>query len=124
LTLDPCVAPDADDTAKTLTALHLLGYPGPYDTLIEKFEMETCFRSDATDRTPSFCANCNVLLALLHAPSPKRYLSQIVKCVRYICYTWWNTDEPIIDKWVTAICGGTDIRIYHRYTPRCSRRRV
>lgn len=100
LITDPSVAPDADDTAKTLTALALLGYPASYNSLLEKFEAGSHFRCFAFEQSPSFSANCNVLLCLLHSPEPSRYLSQILKCVRYICYEWWNTDEPIKDKWV------------------------
>jgi hypothetical protein len=97
------VNPDADDTAKTLTALHLLGSPVSFDPLIEKFEKESHFQCFPMERAPSFSANCNVLLAFLHAPEPARYLPQILKCVRYICYEWWNTNESIKDKWVFPI---------------------
>jgi len=100
LIADPSVSPDADDTAKALTALALLGYPASCDSLLEKFEVESHFRCFPFEQSPSFSANCNVLLAFLHAPEPSQYLSQILKCVRYICYEWWNTDEAIKDKWV------------------------
>jgi hypothetical protein len=100
LILDPSVDPDADDTAKTLTALNLLGFSTSYDSLIERFEADSHFQCFLHERNASFSANCNVLLAFLHAPDPSEYLSQILKCVRYICYEWWNSDEPLKDKWV------------------------
>jgi hypothetical protein len=94
------VSPDSDDTAKTLAALHLLGKTASYEPLIERFEMESHFQCFQFERHPSFSANCNVLLAFLRAPDPSTYISQITKCVQYICYEWWNSDEPIKDKWV------------------------
>ena len=100
LIIDPSTEYDADDTAKTITALQLMGYKVSYDALIEKFEKESYFQCFAHETAPSFSANCNILSAFCHAPDPSEYLPQILKCVRYICYEWWNSDEPIRDKWV------------------------
>jgi hypothetical protein len=100
LTIDPSVIPDADDAAKAITALHLLGYPAPLGPLIETFEVEGYFQCFQFERNPSFSANCNVLMAFLTAPDPSKYLSQINKCVRYICHEWWNSDGLLKDKWV------------------------
>jgi hypothetical protein len=97
---DPSVHPDADDTAKAITALQLLGQRPSFDALIERFELESHFQCFPFERNPSFSANCNVLLAFLYSPDPSQYQSQITKCVRYIAYEWWNTDEPVKDKWV------------------------
>lgn len=103
LMVDPSVDADSDDTAKTITALNLLGYSASYDSLIERFEVDSHFQCFQHERNPSFSANCNVLLAFLHAPDPSEYLSQILKCVRYICYEWWNTDGPLKDKWNLSV---------------------
>ena len=100
---DRSVDADADDTAKTITALNLLGFSASYDSLIERFELDIHFQTFEHERNPSFSANCNVLLAFLHSPDPSEYLSQILKCVRYICYEWWNTDEPLKDKWNLSV---------------------
>jgi len=70
---------------------------------MEKFEAESHFRCFPFEQSPSFSANCNVLLAFLHTSEPSLYLPQILKCVRYLCYEWWNTDEPIKDKWVCPL---------------------
>lgn len=80
--------------------MHLLGYQASFDALIERFEMDTHFQCFPGERAPSFSANCNVLFAFLHSPDPSEFLEQILSCVRYICYEWWNTDGPIADKWV------------------------
>jgi hypothetical protein len=103
LTEDPSVHPDADDTAKTITALQLLGHTPSFDVLIDRFEKDTHFQCFPFERNPSFSANCNVLHSFLYAPDPAKYLSQITKIVRYICYEWWNTDDPVVDKWVSKV---------------------
>ncbi|KAI1500522.1 terpene synthase family protein [Biscogniauxia marginata] len=72
---------DVDDTAKGLLSLSLL---------------------DAKDRgktNPSFSANCNVLLALIHERDPIRFLPQILKTAQFLCTYWWDTDDSIRDKW-------------------------
>jgi hypothetical protein len=108
LTVDPSVSPDADDTAKAITALQLLGCSASFDSLIKEFEVESHFQCFPFERNPSFSANCNVLLAFLHAPDPSKYLSQIIKCVNYICCEWWNSNGPLKDKWVCPVTFAAD----------------
>lgn len=92
---------DADDTAKTLSALNMMGFRKPATRMIEDFETETHFRTYPSERDSSFSANCNVLLALLHHPAPSQYTSQIKKVAGFLCNKWWNTDGAIKDKWVS-----------------------
>ena len=103
LIIDPSVLPDADDTSKALIALELLSRTGQITPLIEKYERENHFACFEFERNPSFSTNCNVLLAFVHNPKPVMYLSQIKKCVRFICDEWWSSDTPLIDKWVIGL---------------------
>ncbi|RYP63645.1 hypothetical protein DL769_006900 [Monosporascus sp. CRB-8-3] len=52
-----------------------------------------------SERDPSFSANCNILLALIHDREANRYLPQISKIVHFLCTYWWDADEIIKDKW-------------------------
>ena len=97
----PGVMADADDTARTLMTLNLMGRDAlEPDRLILEFEADESFRTYATERNRSFSANCNVLMALLCAPNPSRYSSQINKAAGYLCSMWWR--GRVHDKWV---CG-------------------
>ncbi|EHA49536.1 ent-kaurene synthase [Pyricularia oryzae 70-15] len=95
----PSIMADADDTAKTLSALNMMGFRKPATRMIEDFETETHFRTYPSERDSSFSANCNVLLALLHHPAPSQHTSQIKKVAGFLCNKWWNTDGAIKDKW-------------------------
>jgi len=97
----PLVGSDADDTAKAITTLEILGRRASPDNMIKKFEARDHFRTYGFERNPSFSANCNVLKALLHAqPSPNQYAAEIEKAIRFICNCWWGTHGNIADKWV------------------------
>ncbi|QDS74818.1 hypothetical protein FKW77_002408 [Venturia effusa] len=102
LELAPSVGHDADDTAKALLTLALLGKNASPESLISEYEGDYHFRTYASERDPSLSANCNVLTALLHHANPERYLSQIEKCTRFICDEWYRTDGLISDKWNLA----------------------
>ncbi|RYP04763.1 hypothetical protein DL764_004246 [Monosporascus ibericus] len=52
-----------------------------------------------TWRDPSFSANCNILLALIHDREANRYLPQISKIVHFLCTYWWDAEDIIKDKW-------------------------
>ncbi|KAF3480656.1 ent-kaurene synthase [Arthroderma uncinatum] len=90
---------DADDTAKALLALSILGHHTSPAGLLKEFECETHFRTYRGERNASFSANCNVLLALLSQPDPSVYTSQIEKATKFLCNTWWESDTFIEDKW-------------------------
>ncbi|KAL1626218.1 hypothetical protein SLS54_003053 [Diplodia seriata] len=90
---------DADDTAKGLLTLKMLGVNIAPDQMVQNFEAKGHFRTYSSERDPSLSANCNVLVALLHMDDVSRYSPQILKCVRFICDCWWESDGSIKDKW-------------------------
>lgn len=69
------------------------------DSLIREYETLTHFRTYAFERDPSFSANFNVLIALLHVSDPAKYCPQIEKCARFLCKLAWETDGFVRDKW-------------------------
>ncbi len=91
---------DADDTAKAILALNLMGRPTSPEGLVRAFEAENHFRTYLGERDPSFSVNCNVLEALLHSPNPATYESQIEKAARFVFDRWYRSNDPIRDKWV------------------------
>ncbi|KAK7460601.1 hypothetical protein VKT23_009321 [Stygiomarasmius scandens] len=95
----PNVGPDADDTAKAITALQYIGTPFPLDRLLEAFELPAHFQCFQYERNPSLSANCNVLIALLQYPNSSKYTSQIVKAATFITEEYWTTEGIVRDKW-------------------------
>ena len=93
--------PDADDTAKSILVLNLAQRPTAPDALLRNFETETHFRTYEQERDPSFSANCNVLIALLHAPDPSRNVQAINKSARFLCDQYLSYKSDIRDKWVS-----------------------
>ncbi|KAF9894881.1 hypothetical protein FE257_004502 [Aspergillus nanangensis] len=109
----PGMCMDADDTAKTLTLLNLLGLPASPDALIDRFEACDYFLTFGLERNPSVSTNAHVLIALLHTQNPNRYIPQIEKCVQHLCRVWGASDCFVEDKWnispyypVMLICDG------------------
>ncbi|GLB23060.1 hypothetical protein AtubIFM61612_003644 [Aspergillus tubingensis] len=96
----PGMCVDADDTAKALLLLRLLGLPACPDSLISKFESHDHFLTFGIERNPSVSTNAHVLMALLHMENNSRYIFQIEKCVRFLCHAWWESDGFLQDKWV------------------------
>ena len=68
--------------------------------MLTAYEKDEHFATYATERNPSFSANCNVLSALLHTPESELYTSSIEKAVKFLCEYWWESDGFIRDKWV------------------------
>jgi len=101
LSLAPGLPTDVDDTAKCIICLSKLGKEASPAGMIDAFEGETHFRTYASERNPSFTANCNVLSALLAQPDPSHYSVQILKIVNFLCDCWWESDESVKDKWVS-----------------------
>ncbi|KAF2764025.1 hypothetical protein EJ03DRAFT_378939 [Teratosphaeria nubilosa] len=93
---------DVDDTAKTITCLNLLGQSANPSRMVEVFEADNHFRTYAGERDPSFTADCNALLALLHQPDVSAYAHQIRKITLFLCDYWWKSDGKIKDKWNTC----------------------
>ncbi|EUC41382.1 hypothetical protein COCMIDRAFT_106270 [Bipolaris oryzae ATCC 44560] len=102
LGFSPRVGADADDTAKTMLTLRMLGHPVDPSALLQRFETEDRFLTYQFERTPSFSANCNVLSTLLHMQSLDQYATSIGKAARFICNWWHDSDEQIPDKWNTT----------------------
>ncbi|KAL1965541.1 hypothetical protein VTN77DRAFT_5624 [Rasamsonia byssochlamydoides] len=93
----PGMLPDADDTAKTILSLSLLGRPTSCERMIAVFETPTHFMTYRDERNESFSANCNVLKALLRSESPSRHLLQIIKAAGFLCHNWYV--GKVNDKW-------------------------
>ncbi|KAI6271753.1 hypothetical protein MCOR28_008313 [Pyricularia oryzae] len=92
-------APDADDTAKGLMALNLMGRHISPDQMIKTFEGRNHFTTFGSERDPSLTSNCHVLLALLRQPNVSQYYPQIIKTANFICEYWWTSQGRIRDKW-------------------------
>lgn len=91
--------PDADDTAKSISSLYLLGrHDTNPDQMIKTFHNVDYFRTYQAERNPSFSANCNVLMALLHFRDPRNYTEIISKVTDYLSAAWFK--GSIRDKWV------------------------
>lgn len=74
----PGLLSDADDTAKSVMSLELIGQTVSPEQLIYEFETTSHFKTYSTERNPSFSANCNVLCALLYMKDPSIYMPQYV----------------------------------------------
>lgn len=97
----PSLLADADDTAKAIFTLSLLGRPASLDEMIANFGAKNGhFQTYVGERDCSFSANCNVLIALLHASDPHQYESRISSITTFLCDSWWN--GIIKDKWVSG----------------------
>ncbi|EME80706.1 uncharacterized protein MYCFIDRAFT_189135 [Pseudocercospora fijiensis CIRAD86] len=94
-------ATDADDTAKGLLALRLLGREDGIspDHLIRTFEKEDGFSTFGGERDRSVSTNCHVLLALLSWNNPSQYALQIRKAASFVCEYWWSFLGQCKDKW-------------------------
>jgi len=92
---------DADDTARTILTLSLLGQEVDCHAMTKAFESRSWFKTYPGERDPSFSANCNVLNALLHVSDRMAYQSQIIKTLTFICDLW---DKGLAqDKWVSQL---------------------
>ncbi len=96
----PKMLPDADDTAKTVLCLNMLGRPVSPILMITTFQSENHFKTYDAERTASLSTNCNVLNALLHTASPSTYLREISDAAHFLCDSWSN--GLVKDKWVRA----------------------
>ncbi|KAK2051275.1 hypothetical protein LY76DRAFT_651418 [Colletotrichum caudatum] len=81
-------APNADDTAKGLMALGLIGRHVAANKIIKVFKGRNHFTTFGSERDPSLTSNCHVLLALLKQPEISRYYPQILKTATFICDYW------------------------------------
>jgi hypothetical protein len=95
---------DADDTARTILTLSLLGLEVDCKAMTKTFELRSWFMTYPGERDPSFSANCNILNALLHVSDRMEYQNQIIKILIFICDLW--DKGSVQDKWVSTV-------IYH-----------
>lgn len=93
---------DVDDTAKGIFSLNMMGACMSTESMVQSFEADDHFRTYPGERDPSFSANCNALLALLHQPEVSHYATQILKATCFLCKYWWESGAGIKDKWVSA----------------------
>lgn len=97
----PSVLPDADDTAKAILTLNLLGEVAKPDRMIDHFKSENShFRTYLGETDASFSANCNILIALTHMPDLEGYNSCIESIVTFLSEAWWSGAQR--DKWVRS----------------------
>ncbi|ROV87853.1 hypothetical protein VSDG_09528 [Cytospora chrysosperma] len=90
---------DADDTAKALTVLNLLGAPTSADPMIRKYSTGSHFRTYDGERDTSFTTNCNVLVALCQSTDVREHAREVAMVMRFLCRTWWQDRCAIRDKW-------------------------
>lgn len=76
---------DADETAKAILTLSIIGRIMNPRKMITAFDTGVYFRTYRGERVSSFSAKCNVLHALLRIENPERYRSQILRAAEYIC---------------------------------------
>lgn len=93
----PGVLEDADDTARALMTLQYLGKSTRPDKMIERFQTDSYFRTYRLEGSPSFSANCHVLLSLLGCSEPNRYQHHIEKAITFLLKA--EQSGPISDKW-------------------------
>ncbi|TGO15183.1 hypothetical protein BTUL_0043g00380 [Botrytis tulipae] len=101
ITNTPLVLADADDTANTIDTLNLLGDLVISDKMISTYETATHFHTYGSERTASFCANCNVLSALINVRDPSCYIKQIGKAASFLCKAW--SLGKVQDKWNLSV---------------------
>ncbi|KAK7221955.1 hypothetical protein V2G26_009958 [Clonostachys chloroleuca] len=75
---------DADDTAKGITTLRILGIKTGIEGLLKTFERETHFKTYPGERNPSFSAHCNILICLLKQDDPTHFMTQISKAANFL----------------------------------------
>ena len=99
----PYVESDADNTARTISALALLGRSASPQGLIKRYETPEYFKTYAQDKSPSFRTNCHVLKTLLDLiPENSEQMPQIQKIVAFLCNYWWTTNGRIEDQSVST----------------------
>ena len=90
---------DADDTAKAVLTLNLLGRNTSPEQMISAFKSEDGHILTYPDeRNASFSANCNALIAMLRAPEVSKHIQLIESLTEYLCQSW--SSGRLKDKWV------------------------
>ena len=91
---------DADDSAKAILTLNLLGRRVHAKSLTDHFRLSNHhFRTYLGERDASFSANCNVLRAILEVPNAYDHIADVKNVAYFLCDSWWS--GTIEDKWVS-----------------------
>ncbi|KAL8749353.1 MAG: hypothetical protein Q9184_006840 [Pyrenodesmia sp. 2 TL-2023] len=93
----PGILEDADDTARALMALQDLGKPANPERMVENFQTDSYFRTYKVEGSPSFSANCHVVLSLLGYRELSGYEHHIGKALTFLLRA--EESGPISDKW-------------------------
>jgi hypothetical protein len=92
---------DADDTAKGITTLRILGIKTGIEGLLKTFESKDHFKTYPGERNPSFSAHCNILICLLKQDDPTHFITQILKAVNFlVCHM---LQGKVHEKWVSLL---------------------
>ncbi|PVI03031.1 Ent-kaurene synthase, partial [Periconia macrospinosa] len=96
----PACLPDADDTAKALTALSKTNRDIDLGPMLAEFEKSDYFITYCGERNASFSANCNILLCLLQRDNVVVYAPEITKCAVFLQKLF--EAGQVQDKWNTS----------------------
>lgn len=116
----PGILRDADDTARVLLTLQRLGKDVDLGPMVDTFQSKDHFRTYEMEQSPSFSANCNILLTLLEAKDVDFYLAQIEKTVVFLLSAW--ECGSISDKWNLSpryswmLLASALVRVLERYS--------
>ena len=84
--------------------LNQLGRPTSPEKILCFLNAErTHLRTYHGERDADFSANCNGLMAILHAPDCNKYLSHIESITEFLCASYLS--GPVKDKWVRLYPG-------------------
>ena len=70
------------------------------ENLFQEFNTTTHFRTYSHESSPSFSANCNVLIALANSRNVRNYTKEIVKATEFLISAAENAE--VFDKWNVA----------------------
>ncbi|KAL8897928.1 MAG: hypothetical protein Q9207_006959 [Kuettlingeria erythrocarpa] len=93
----PGILEDVDDTARALMTLQALGKPANPARMVENFQTDSHFRTYKLEGSPSFSANCHVVLSLLGYSDLEGYERHIERALTYLLGA--EESGPISDKW-------------------------
>ncbi|KAL6720895.1 hypothetical protein ACLMJK_002820 [Lecanora helva] len=93
----PNILEDSDDTARALLTLSHLGNRIDPIPMIERFKSSMYFKTYPFERDPSFSANCNALMAILHSSSVDESSPLIGQMVAFLVERWASGKAS--DKW-------------------------
>ncbi|KAF2706117.1 Ent-kaurene synthase [Pleomassaria siparia CBS 279.74] len=93
----PGLLPDADDTAVSILTLRQNDLNYDLTSLLNVFSAKDHVRTYEFESGPSFSANCNVLIALLHSDDVNKHMENVVKSVEFLITA--AESGLVTDKW-------------------------